>query len=443
MYSLKLKLEMISPLFMYGAGKKGKPEVRLTEFKGLMRFWWRAVRALDDINALKNEEIKIFGGISEKESIKSPIKLSIKGAGDNETAENLEEEIKRCVSKNAEQNSKAVMYLLYSVYSIRKLPFYKWGGSFELTVTGKNREAFKKAAASLWCLIYLGGVGMRSRRGAGNLAVIDAEGDPFGLEFMSTVESPEEMAGWIVENFNRVRDIIGIPPNFCYSYSNLSFSRFIISARPFNTWVEALGDIGKYYMRFRKENVRRIESGVFGLPVVHGIRERNITKVFGRKPVGGQNRRDSFNRRPSPLIIKVIKNGKLFYWLAIRLSGEFLPEGAVLEWNGETKKPSYSIIDEFWADLKEGGNEYILSNPKRLDKIKEELISKLRPTKIVLFGSRARGDAGRKSDIDIGVETDRPLASVELLDVDLLNLDSINESFREAVEREGVVLYER
>jgi CRISPR-associated protein Cmr1 len=440
MYSLKLKLEMISPLFMYGAEKKGNPEIRLTEFKGLMRFWWRAVRALDDINALKNEEIKIFGGISEKESIKSPIKLSIKDAKNNETAENLKEEIRRYVSENAEQDSNAVMYLLYSV---RNLRFYKWGGSFELTVTGKDGEAFKKAAASFWCLIYLGGVGMRSRRGAGNLTVIDAKGDSCGLEFTSTAENPEEMADWIVKNFNRARDIIGIPPNFCYSYSNLSFSRFIISTRPFNTWVEALGDIGKYYMKFRKENVRRIESGVFGLPVIHGMRVRNITKVFGRKPVGGENKRDSFNRRSSPLIIKIIKNGKLFYWLAIRLSGEFLPEGAVLEWNGETKKPSYSIIDEFWADLKEGRNEYILSSPERLDKIKEELISKLQPAKIVLFGSRARGDAGRKSDIDIGVETDRPLASVELLDVDLLNLNNINETFREAVERERVVLYER
>jgi len=69
---------------------------------------------------------------------------------------------------------------------------------------------------------------------------------------------------------------------------------------------------------------------------------------------------------------------------------------------------------------------------------------------LVLFGSRARGDARRWSDIDVGVRPLRPLpagllaatrAALEesslLLNVDLVNLDEANPALRESVEREG------
>lgn len=45
------------------AGADGRtPELGPSEFKGMMRFWWRAVKAEDDIAKLKKEENGIFGG---------------------------------------------------------------------------------------------------------------------------------------------------------------------------------------------------------------------------------------------------------------------------------------------------------------------------------------------------------------------------------------------
>lgn len=68
-----------------------------------------------------------------------------------------------------------------------------------------------------------------------------------------------------------------------------------------------------------------------------------------------------------------------------------------------------------------------------------------------LFGSRARGDARRWSDIDIAVE---PLASLPagilaelrevlaessiLLDVDLIDLSQAGEALRDAIRSEGI-----
>ena len=75
--------------------------------------------------------------------------------------------------------------------------------------------------------------------------------------------------------------------------------------------------------------------------------------------------------------------------------------------------------------------------------------------RIVLFGSRARGDHDDRSDIDLGIAC--PDASPEewaaiwnivdeaptLLNVDLVRLEHVDDALRQAIEREGVVLYAR
>lgn len=72
--------------------------------------------------------------------------------------------------------------------------------------------------------------------------------------------------------------------------------------------------------------------------------------------------------------------------------------------------------------------------------------------KVILFGSRARGDYGRASDIDLAVcggniarfaldvdeETSTPLK------YDVVNLDgNVQEELRQRIGREGKVLYEK
>lgn len=72
--------------------------------------------------------------------------------------------------------------------------------------------------------------------------------------------------------------------------------------------------------------------------------------------------------------------------------------------------------------------------------------------RVVLFGSRARGDAGPKSDIDIAVEgcdqfedlvDDLQERLWSLLGVDVVNLDNVtSEALKADIERDGRVLYE-
>lgn len=72
--------------------------------------------------------------------------------------------------------------------------------------------------------------------------------------------------------------------------------------------------------------------------------------------------------------------------------------------------------------------------------------------KVILFGSRARGDFKRASDIDLAVSGgnfDRFALDVDeetstLLMFDIVDLDrEMQVELRESIEREGVILYEK
>ena len=72
--------------------------------------------------------------------------------------------------------------------------------------------------------------------------------------------------------------------------------------------------------------------------------------------------------------------------------------------------------------------------------------------KVVLFGSRARGDFLRSSDIDLAVsggDAERFRLELEentstLLQYDVVNLDRhIQQGLRERIEEEGVTVYEK
>jgi predicted nucleotidyltransferase len=75
--------------------------------------------------------------------------------------------------------------------------------------------------------------------------------------------------------------------------------------------------------------------------------------------------------------------------------------------------------------------------------------------RILLFGSRAKGDAEPRSDIDIAVscptasrrtwlEICRVAEEAEtLLKIDVVRLEEAGPDFRERIDREGKVLYER
>ena len=72
--------------------------------------------------------------------------------------------------------------------------------------------------------------------------------------------------------------------------------------------------------------------------------------------------------------------------------------------------------------------------------------------KVILFGSRARGDYKEKSDIDLAVSGENISAfsilvdenTSTLLKFDIVNLDaSVQQELLQSIEEEGIVIYEK
>ena len=89
---------------------------------------------------------------------------------------------------------------------------------------------------------------------------------------------------------------------------------------------------------------------------------------------------------------------------------------------------------------------------KVIKRLMEELL-RYKPRKVILFGSRAKGDFSKHSDIDIAVDLDLPFRERRKLKekpdliagiytVDLIFLPLVNKKFTEKIFKEGKVLYE-
>lgn len=89
--------------------------------------------------------------------------------------------------------------------------------------------------------------------------------------------------------------------------------------------------------------------------------------------------------------------------------------------------------------------------PQVLSEIKEYAV-KYNISKVILFGSRARGDYYRASDIDLavcggdvtGFTLDVRENTSTLLEFDVVDLSqNLQEKFLASIHREGIVLYEK
>lgn len=352
MKKLTFKLEFITPAFIGGANQQA--ELRPASFVGLLRWWWRALKGECDIEKLREEEIKIFGGDGK---MASPVYLRVEG--DVSKGSDLINEYR--LSWNFDKNRRALIgphagvgYLYYSMLPKKKRngqeekgrEFIEPGSGLKLTLIGKD-EVLKHYIASLWALVFLGGVGARSRRGGGNLRVADYKPKDLVEHLKISFTPTDNLREWLIENIENAKKLVGSSNTSCDKYSNLPYPKDIkleISKTEFNTWFEALNDIGKEFMNFRiKKRQRVFDTAVFGLPVRHS----NGKFVEAERGV---------RRRSSPVIIKVVKTPEDKYkWMTLKLCGKFLPDGVKLRFGEKTGEPSsdLDLIEEFFRRLKE------------------------------------------------------------------------------------------
>ena len=298
---------------MYGADGK-TPELRPASIKGLMRFWWRAVNGDSDIERLREAEEEIFGSINKRSKV--VVRISIESS----SVKKISELKKQC------------SYLFFSLYmqndelqKNHEFKEYFESIKFRVTLSSYDKEALQEASYAFILLSLFGGLGSRSRRGGGS----------FKIESVSD---------------NSYEKLIYINPNNIQKsleqkYLNLSTLNLKVSNIK-NTWDLALKDINNKYKSFRKDE-KILNNASFGLPIIFEDKQQKIEVLTEPKS----------DRRASPLIIKVLKVEEKYYWLVLKLDGEFLPKGTKLikKENGEEKARGdidEGIVDRFIRELK-------------------------------------------------------------------------------------------
>lgn len=379
MLKLTTSLQTVTPLFLGGSEPRETAELRPASFRGALRFWLRAMIGAylenSSLDVLRQTEASVFGDTAEVGE--SPVILRLSGSPEPSEYKTSREKV-------------GLRYLFFSMGQ-RQGGTTKWrkcfppGRKFELTLQtrssgqSKGQEtAFKRAAAALWLLIRLGGMGARSRRGAGSLSpTSNLQGWPLDLPaFPSQATTPRALQEELAEGLRVLPARLGLGRTTKRSGASPfdilhpDTCRICVLDKAWRGWEDALDSVGGAFQAFRRrrqpdyDNVKSVVSGrsrhldpvqraTFGLPIVF-----YFSSLRGAK---GTLEGASHNRRASPLLVKVasLANGNCAVIL-IRFRASLLdlderltfklPVGPVF-----TAPPNLDLIEDFLDALKPGG----------------------------------------------------------------------------------------
>jgi CRISPR-associated protein Cmr1 len=362
METITFTCKVITPMFLSGADGQ-TPELRAPSIKGAMRFWWRAMHGEEDLAKLKKREEEIFGGGGES-AHRSSFSIHVSdGQQDLKIHPDFWKDIgceKRFNRNNQEyidsRNAKykGIAYVFYSTfmdYENLKTPIVD--GDFKIRFMFKNSEkenilddiidAFKG-------VVYIGGIGARSRRGAGSISVIDihvstglkSEEEKLRQKFFPDIKSRFDLEKFIKNNSfsNNQKN---------NSFSNLNSAKIYLFDEKYN-WKDALESIAMPYKEFRDKNKSLItETPNFGFPIVH--RSSRTTMVAG--PTNVQSKKDLLTRRSSPIIFKIFCYKNKFFPMIIWLSGELIPSDyEIMDTNFKNSAiADYKIIEDYFETI--------------------------------------------------------------------------------------------
>ncbi len=342
MPTLQFTLRVISPAFVAGATpyRIQDPDIqisihsdalRIPSLKGVLRFWFRTLFAYRPPEFIKTYEERVFGSTQAGQGFR----LRLIGVA-NARYGNVETTYRN-----------QFKYLGYGPFGDRKaiLP----GATFRFVATG-DPEQLTALKTTLRLLHLFGGIGARSRRGWGSLAVSESS-EPILLPYTNR----HSVKTWVETNLNSVFD----QSIWAQIEDQLPlFSAFSPHHRIRITAPEPIDSdnqnyqkiLKKFYDAFRAvrhyqgDSYGRIDHDqeygdyenqefstipfrmAFGFPFNVGSR----TTDMGIRYVAHFNDKD-IDRRASPLILKVLEGpDNNLYGLALFLKSHFFPQEAII-----------------------------------------------------------------------------------------------------------------
>jgi CRISPR-associated protein Cmr1 len=332
-------LQTVTPLFLAGSEPRGAPELRPPSFRGALRYWLRAALGGvlgDDLAAVRAAESAVFGSTDGRAGGASAVVVRVRH-GELPDAKPYPRLSRPPTPEN---------YLYWSMAESGRADrgtlldakrFYPASVRLDLMLacrpgTSGGGGAVERAAAALWLLVQLGGIGSRSRRTAGSLSVRRVF-EVAGLQFMLDGGEPAVMAARLADGLTIVRALMtrngrglrGLPrfdvlhPDAC-SVWVLGMWRSVDAA------IDAIGR----GLRDGRAAVPLAQRAVFGLPL------QGVTATAGRAPA----RR--VERRASPLWLSVSRTASgNIVGVATLFRSRFLDEGGSLA----TAQQDYAVIE--------------------------------------------------------------------------------------------------
>ena len=343
---------VVTPMFCGGADPERHAELRLESFKGVLRFWWRALawsRYAGDLRCIRKQEDKLFGSAGAGQSWVS-MRLSPDSVPPGVIKKGKVLAASRTDTRPGPVVDEGARYLGYGVMKgtrAGELTRACLRAPFEFTVRMRLREnerdgdePRRSLIDALICLGTHGGMGARSRKGYGSLVIRSLRVD--GDQRWNPQQTPSELADSLA-GLRRNHSAAGLP-----EYTALSGqARHLLvpsgnnEARP----MELLDLVGRELMRYRSwghrgrvlgsdseknfkpdhdlmkirghERDRHPERIAFGLP--HNYGQGPDAQVGPQDP--------KLDRRASPLFIHIHECGGTPVAVLSFLPARFLPKG--------------------------------------------------------------------------------------------------------------------
>lgn len=254
---ITFEIETITPMFLAGA-EQGKAELRAASIKGLLRFWWRALQAESDIEKLRNRESQIFGSSDEKMGGGSSFAIRITSDSNLQPVtksfpfkDNIHKIMVTSKSKNKTFPINILEYLAYGPYDPRTKkirPYFDAKTKFNLILHVFNDSFTDEILKAIHVFAFFGGIGSRSRNGFGSFFITQQDG----------VRSPVGDIDLSVSLKKRVNHNVTLQPYSSFSHG----TKIFCGKKPYDTWDEALADVGKTYRDIRVGN-KKVNESVF------------------------------------------------------------------------------------------------------------------------------------------------------------------------------------
>ncbi|MBN2299297.1 MAG: type III-B CRISPR module RAMP protein Cmr1 [Deltaproteobacteria bacterium] len=291
---MEFDVEVVTPMFLGGADQNA--ELRSPPFKAMLRQCWRIVNGgkYKTVSSLLEEESKLFGSATEKDSGKSRVKIIVEGDVKPQ-GENSEVQYRGTVFHPEVQQGRKVSALLYLGYGPiewaggkvkYKFNHFVPGDNFKLTIifSEENKNELLKV---LSLFRHIGTIGSRSRNGWGSFNLISK-----GAEFIN------------LENLYENR-VSGDPYQVDYAHT---LGRDVQGPLIWHTkdnkrsWEEIMHQLAELYLGLRLK---------FPLRTNNSIEERHLLGYpITNHPISNNRKNE---RYASPLRMRVIKSDRGFF----------------------------------------------------------------------------------------------------------------------------------